>query len=165
MDSGKKIDEYRLDNNQLSIRHLTVSKSGDVGVATQFQGELSKRPPVSLVAWQHSGGELNRLPMPKSLTKHLKGYIADIAYDDKNHQLAVTAPRGNQVLVWDLTSNSLIQQFDIREPSGIDYHNSQFILSNAQGAIYTIKKDGTSHTLNRLFTDKNITWDNHLITL
>ncbi|RVU83321.1 DUF1513 domain-containing protein [Leucothrix sargassi] len=161
--SGKKVDEYRLEDHQLSIRHLTVSDKGDVGVATQFQGKLSERQPYTLVAWQQSGGDLTPLSIPKALTQSLKGYIADIAYDPIDHVLAVTAPRGNQVLLWDLVSEQLIRQIDVKEPSGISFHGDTFLISNAKGEVLSLNPRLKSDTLSSLFYDQNIAWDNHLI--
>jgi hypothetical protein len=134
-----------------------------VGVATQFQGDLSKRQPSSLVAWQKSGGELKTLPMPKTLIKDLKGYIADIAYNDINQQLAVTAPRGNQVLIWDLQNHSLLKKINIREPSGLSFYNKKLLISNAKGEIFSLINIELSNTPNRLYLDPDIAWDNHLI--
>jgi hypothetical protein len=161
--SGKKIDEYRLDDHQLSIRHLAVSPTGDVGVATQFQGNLAKRQPNSLVAWQKSGGELINLPMHKSLSKSLHGYIADIAYDDIHQQLVVTAPRGNQVLLWDLQSQSEVQSFDISEPSGISYYKNNFLISNARGDLISLNPREQSGFFVHIYQDSKISWDNHLV--
>ena len=160
--SGKKIDEYRLDDHQLSIRHLAISPTGDVGVATQFQGDLSKRQPNSLVAWQQNGGDLVNLPMPKALSKNLKGYIADIAYDDVRQRLVVTAPRGNQVLLWNLKNQSTLQTFDLSEPSGISFYDNSFLISNTKGALVTLDPTRLDSVFSQRYKDSKISWDNHL---
>ncbi|PWQ94227.1 DUF1513 domain-containing protein [Leucothrix arctica] len=160
--SGKKIDEYRLDDHQLSIRHIAVSPTGGVGVATQFQGDLSKRQPNSLVAWQQNGGNLVNLQMPKALIESLKGYIADIAYNDINQQLVVTAPRGNQVLLWDLQHQSAVKTFNLSEPSGISVYDNSFVISNTKGALMTLDPKHPISGFNEHYKDSNINWDNHL---
>ena len=163
--SGKKIDEYRLSDHKLSIRHLVVSAAGDVGVATQYQGDTYREQPQTLVAWQPYGKELQEIAIPAPLTQSIRGYMADIAFDDQNQVLAVTAPRGNRLTLWDTRESKLLQEIELAQPSGIQYVAAQqrFIVSTAKGSLLTIKLDKGQVHVDTLYSDPNTTWDNHLV--
>ena len=163
--SGKKVDEFRLSDPKLSIRHLVVSKQGDVGIATQYQGDTYRQQPTTLVAWQSSGQALQEVPIPQTLAQSIRGYMADIAFDEKNQVLAVTAPRGNLLTLWDIKSSKLLREIKLPEASGVQYLAPQerFIVSSAKGDLFSVKLSDSQATVETLFTDKNTAWDNHLM--
>lgn len=167
VENGQKLAEYRLDDHQLSIRHLSVSDNGDVGVATQFQGDLYRRQPSILAAWQPSGGELEALPIAEQTTKAIRGYMADLAFDPKQNVLAVTAPQGNQLTLWDLQSKQLLSTLAIPEPSGISYlaESECFLVSSAKGGIYEVHASRQKNEISQRLMLSDIAWDNHLLVV
>lgn len=162
--SGKKIDEYRLEDHQLSIRHLAVSAAGDVGVATQYQGDIYRRQPQTLVAWQPFGGELQSLAVAPQDISGCRGYMADLAYADAAGLLAVTSPRGNRVTFWDVGAMAFVSALAVPEPSGVEYlaAESAFVVSSAKGGVYQIKV-GQALQLTTVHQLKHTQWDNHLL--
>ena len=167
IESGQKLAEYRLDDHQLSIRHLSVSDNGDVGVATQFQGDLYRRRPTVLAACQPYGGELEALPIPEQTTKAIRGYMADLAFDPKQNLLAVTAPQGNQLTLWDLKSKQLLNTLAIPEPSGISYlaESECFLVSSAKGGVYEVHASRQRNEVSQRLMLSGIAWDNHLLVV
>ena len=165
--SGKKQDEYRLPDPTLSIRHLVLSEQGDVGVATQFQGNLYQQQPDSLVAWQAKGGDLTAIPMPNSAIRAVRGYMADVALDTQHRTLAVTAPRGNQVTFWDTQNICIKSTLSLPQPSGIQYLEAQqqFIISSATGDLFSVGHQSDYRQATTLFSNPALHWDNHLIIL
>lgn len=165
INSGKKVDEFRLSNSQLSIRHLVVTKQGDVGIASQYQGDIYRRQPETLVAWQPFGHDLQEFVIPQALTQSIRGYMADIAFDEKNHILAVTAPRGNLLTLWDIESSELLQEIPLPQPSGVQYLASQeqFIVSSAKGDLFSVKLNNSQMVVDTIFKSNNTAWDNHLV--
>lgn len=163
--NGQKLDEYRLDDPLLSIRHLTVTTQGDVGVATQWQGNLYRQQPQALVAWQAKDQALQAFHTPPGAIKSMQGYMADLAYDPQNHVLAVTSPRGNQITFWDTDTQQFLQAVALPEPSGIAFmpEQEQFLVSSAQGGIYTFSASRTNFVANPLHQYQDLMWDNHLV--
>ena len=166
-ESGGKVDEYRLLDHQLSIRHLALTAQGDVGVATQYQGDIYRKQPQTLVAWQASGGELDALTIAPEQIGGFRGYMADLAYADEAGVLAVTAPRGNRVTFWDVDSLRFISALELPEPSGIQYLAEQqvFVVSGAQGALYQVGVSGAAEQVAVLHQPEDTVWDNHLFSV
>ncbi len=176
MDSqtGKILDTYYLDEHKLSIRHLTVTPHGDIGVATQYQGDSYSTTVNTLVAWQaHGTDQLQPLPLSSALIKQTRGYIADLVIDYEHSLLIASAPRGNQILVWNLKNNQYLYNLTIPEPSGITFipsnkqknTTSSIVISSAKGTLYTldIKHDHASIIQHKQYEDTY--WDNHLTLL
>ncbi|MCB1620513.1 MAG: DUF1513 domain-containing protein [Thiothrix sp.] len=165
MASGQKIDEYRLPDHQLSIRHLTVTDRGEVGVALQYEGNLHRSQPASLVAWQAGGGDLTLLAIGPEAIVPLRGYMADLAYNERAAILAVTTPRGGQVTFWSVREQRFLQAMSLPEPGGIAFlpHPEAFLVSCADGSIHALQAtpEGVKASLQYRFTDS--IWDNHLL--
>lgn len=163
--NGKKLDEYHLADHQLSIRHLLVNAQGDVGVALQYEGNLYRQQPESLVAWQTHGGELELLQISQQDIPAFSGYMADLAFDPHNQVLAVTSPRGNHVTFWDIASREFLHAVALPEPSGIAFLSQQqaFLVSDATGSLHTIKSTNGPVTASQLHKFTNTIWDNHMV--
>ena len=162
-ETGKKLDEYRLPDHQLSIRHLIVTPDGDIGVALQYEGDLYRKQPASLVAWQHAGGDLRLLTVDNPTVAQFNGYMADLAYDPQQRIAAVTSPRGNHVTFWDTDAGAFLAAIPLTEPSGLAFIPAQgFVVSGANGDLHRcqVTKHSTNATLLHKFTDT--LWDNHL---
>jgi hypothetical protein len=163
--SGKKLDEYRLDDHQLSIRHLSITEKGDVGVAMQYQGDIYRKQPQTLVAWQQAGGELKALPVAGEDISHFQGYMADLAYAAASGLLAVTSPRGNRVAFWDVQTQRFVSAVKLPEPSGIQYLAEQqvFLVSGAKGALYQLDAMAPEQQVVVLHKAEDTLWDNHMV--
>ncbi|HPE60898.1 MAG: DUF1513 domain-containing protein [Thiothrix sp.] len=164
-DSGRKIDEYRLPDHQLSIRHLVVTAGADVGVALQYEGNRYRSPPASLAAWQAGGGELQLLPVEPEALVPFQGYMADLAYDPGRDILAVTSPRGNRVAFWKVRERHFLYDTPLPKPCGITFlaHQAAFLVSCGDGSLRTLHPapDTVTGRLQHRFADS--IWDNHLL--
>lgn len=162
--SGKKVDEYRMENHLLSIRHLAVADDGQIGASMQYQGSLYKEIPNTLLAW-FDGSRLNELTFSQERIKQCQGYIADLAIDPKNKILAATSPRGNNVSLWDIQEKSLLSLVELNESSGIvfDAEKCAFLVSNANGDIYQISQNQSKFLATRLQVFPGMSWDNHMV--
>lgn len=163
--TGKKIDEYRLPDHQLSIRHLLVTPDGDVGVALQYEGNLYRKQPASLVAWQVHGKELELLNIKAQAITPFNGYMADLAYDPQQDILAVTSPRGNHVTFWSVRKQQFLHATPLPEPSGIAFLPEQgaFLVSDATGNIHTLSSNLQQASASLLYQFPDQRWDNHLV--
>ena len=163
--TGKKIDEYRLPDRFLSIRHLIATADGDVGVALQYEGDLYRQQPASLVAWQANGGSLQLLDINPTDIARFNGYMADLAYDPQQQILAVSSPRGNHTSFWSVRERRFLHAHPLPEPSGVAFLSDtrQFLVSDATGGIHTFPStlQPAPASLLHQFPDKR--WDNHLV--
>ncbi len=163
--TGKKIDEYRLPDRHLSIRHLIATADGSVGVALQYEGDLYRQQPASLVAWQPHGGELQLLDISAADVALFNGYMADLAYDPQQQILAVSSPRGNHTSFWSTRERRFLHAHSLPEPSGIAFlpQQQQFLVSDATGGIHRFPStlQPAPASLLHQFPDKR--WDNHLV--
>lgn len=163
--SGKKIDEYRLPDRHLSIRHLIATTDGSVGVALQYEGDLYRQQPASLVAWQEKGSNLQLLDISAADVARFNGYMADLAYDPQQQILAVSSPRGNHTSFWSVRERRFLHAHPLPEPSGVAFlaDRQQFLVSDATGGIHTFPStlQTASASLLRQFPDR--LWDNHLV--
>lgn len=167
LSTGKKLAEYRLPDHLLSIRHLQVSPTGDVAVALQYEGNLYKQQPSSLVAWQKAGGELNLLKIAPQEVAQLRGYLADIVYDPKQELLVSATPRGHCVSIWSTVTESFIQALPIAEASGVSLgiEAGSFLVSTSQGGLYQLQATVNQTHLTKLKNFPELAWDNHLMLL
>ena len=163
--TGKKLDEYRLPDHLLSIRHLTVTAQGDVGAALQYEGDLYRQQPQSLVAWQHHGKDLQLLNINQATVSPLNGYMADLAFDPQQRILAVTASRANHVTFWDIEKQQFLSAYSLTEPSGITFITAtrQFLVTGATGEMYTMNTSDTGINATKLHYNPELLWDNHLV--
>ena len=163
--TGKKLDEYRLPDRFLSIRHLIVTAQGDIGVALQYEGDLYRNQPASLVAWQAYNQELRLLPIDKEQVSAFKGYMADLAWAPQRQLLAVTSPRGGHVTFWDTQEQRFLSSCVLPEPSGIVYQAdaATFLVSDTSGGIYQFSANQQPASANLLYQIPTLQWDNHMI--
>lgn len=164
IDSGKKIDEYRLSNHKLSIRHLMVTADGGVAVGTQYQGKPIDGTPDYLLAWidKNTNG-LQTFDNNKQFTKDCRGYIADVAVDTHAQIMAATSPRGNNVSFWDIKQRQLLKTIEISGPSGLCFStkNQEFLVSNDKGVVYKIPLNSNQFIATQLQVFP-VKWDNHM---
>jgi len=159
-ESGKKLGQYTLPDPQLSIRHLLITPSGDVGVALQYQG---KRLPASLVAWQKQGQALKLLDTPATVIRALNGYMADLAFAPTSNILLATSPRGNQIMVWDTNNERYLKNIPVTEPSGVFFleQENSFVISNSAGKIMALDAE-TLQLTKTFYQNSAVKWDNHM---
>lgn len=167
LQTGKKLAEYRLPDHLLSIRHLYISTQGDVAVALQYEGNLYKQQPSSLVAWQQAGGDLNLLKIAPQEVAQLRGYLADIVYDPTQELLVSATPRGHCVSIWSTVTQSFVQALPLAEASGVSLglKLGSFLVSTSQGGLYQLQASAHQTNLNELKIFPKLAWDNHLMLL
>ena len=160
--SGNKIDEFRLEDNLLSIRHLSVSADGSVAAALQYQGNAYQATPESLVAWLTPAGNFRLLESKHTAIKAMRGYMGDIAWHQTSKVLAVTSPKGNQVTFWNPERKRHSWSLNVAEACGVVSNESGFIVSTQTGALLHIKASHTPVASQELLAAQDsFAWDNH----
>jgi len=147
---------------QLSIRHIAIDRRGRVAVAMQYEGP--ETDPVPLVAMHDApagAGQLDYLPMPEDQRAAMRQYCGSAAMDGSGRYLAVSSPRGNRVLVWDMERLALVQIGEARDVCGIAAQaEAGFLVSNGLGRMYRLGDDGH---MTPAAEAGRLQWDNHMV--
>jgi hypothetical protein len=134
--SGKVISNYMPPDNQLSIRHLTVSRSGTVYVGAQYQGRKSTIQP--LIFAHHGEDNLQAFTAESQQWKKMQQYTASLLV--KDDLLCVSCPRGSHLSFWDTTTRKFIDQQAFSDVSGLAYSNGKMIASSGKGVLKKLDK-------------------------
>ncbi|MBS4045371.1 MAG: DUF1513 domain-containing protein [Alphaproteobacteria bacterium] len=148
---------------QLSTRHIAIDRRGRVAVAMQYEGP--ETDPVPLVAVHDApggSGRLDYLPMPEEQRAAMRQYCGSAAMDGSGRYLAVSSPRGNRVLVWDMERLALVQVGEARDVCGIAAQpDAGFLVSNGLGRMYRLGEDGHMGAVSEA---GRLQWDNHMVS-
>jgi hypothetical protein len=88
-------------------------------------------------------------------------YTASLAIHDHLRLLAVTAPRGNKVFIWDLDSAALREEIHLPDCAGVAAVTQGFVVSSGQGRCRLLDCSGERVVSTALQLPAGL-WDNHL---
>jgi len=138
----------------LSIRHMGLDANADIWIGCQSEGPASETPP--LVGRLGREGDITLFSAPDDVQATMRNYIGDVAVSRDGMRVATSAPRGNRILVWDLSGN-LIEAAPIPDSCGITASGPDtFIATRGDGAVNEIGGRRESH--------RGFRWDNHVHT-
>ncbi|MEM6971631.1 MAG: DUF1513 domain-containing protein [Pseudomonadota bacterium] len=150
-------DDLRLN----SIRHLAVSAEGKVAMAMQWQGSLSEVPALAAL---HRRGD----PAPTTMTapppdqRATRGYAGSVAFSRDGGAVAITAPRGGRMHVFDTATadhRATLERVDI---CGVARGPAGFLATDGTGGVMAV--DGTGRPVSAPRTNA-LAWDNHLVAV
>ena len=162
--SGECIEQWRLPDHLLSIRHLAVAADGRVAVGLQYEGEPEHAPAIA--ALYRPGIGLELLPLPAAARVRSRGYVASIALSEPGDTIAAACPYGKGVACWSLAEGAFLDLIPAEETYGVS--------RLADGALVASQRDGTLYTLNdgrsrsnfvTVDRDSPIRWDDHWTTV
>lgn len=159
INEGKVVEVAELtpDLCKNSIRHIDVSKTGQVTFAMQWQGDTE---PIGLVG-THKRGEIPViLSVPHDRIRDMKGYIGSIAFGADNTTIATTSPRGGMVHLFDEQSGKFLKSHKATDASGVAPSKTSFVITSGLGVIRNIDNPKNHHEL-----DLRFAWDNHLVSV
>ncbi|GLR64127.1 DUF1513 domain-containing protein [Marinospirillum insulare] len=151
-------DEY----HQCSLRHLDVANNGQVVVALQYQGHPADQVPLVLA---HKQGEaLETLAMPELIRSQLQQYCGSACFDSSGQFAAVSSPRGNQVMLWDMQQRSFLSSIYAADGCGLaaTQKEGEFLVSTGRGKVYQLSALTGNKQLLQLQDGNLWHWDNHL---
>ena len=151
--------------HQLSIRHIACNEQNTIAFAMQYQGDGSDRVP--LFGTHQLGQSMCIAELPEQTLKSMNQYCGSVCFEPSGRYIAVSAPRGNRMVIWDTQSSELYD--DIRCPDGCGVAaagRNQFVFSNGRGGLYRYLV--ATKSLQRVDQvsphGSRISWDNHLST-
>lgn len=159
LSTGEILKRFTLDNHQLSIRHLAVSKQGKVIAGLQYQG--AKNDLVPLIVSQQGEGKLQYLSATDDVWRRMNQYTASVCLDEDNQIAVVSCPRANIMTYWSLKHDTYMGYEKLTDGAGLTFANTMYFTSG-KGRVVTSKILNTHNAkpLSAEFSD--LKWDNHL---
>lgn len=149
---------FRPSHHQLSLRHLDVTPAGEIYAGYQFQGPAHQILP--LVA-RYRKGEFSEIRFGEDLLTQIDHYIASVAAHPEDGTIAVTAPRGGLVAIFDGASGKVRQTPAITDCAGaFPLAGGGFLISSGQGGLYRVTTDQPDADA---VASTDLWWDNHFI--
>jgi len=159
--SGKIIEQHKLTNPQLSIRHLAVSTQDKVIAGLQYQGANTDLVPLAISHVQ--GRTLQYLQAPNHQWRSMRQYTASVCVDNNNALVAISCPRADMITYWSLTNDNFLGTERLSDGAGLAYTDRLFA-SSGKGRIAELAK-GNSYSSKLAFSFDKLRWDNHMLAL
>jgi uncharacterized protein len=160
--NGERIEQWRLPDHLLSIRHLALTTEGSIAVGLQYEGTPEFAP--SVAALYRPGRGLQLLEVPASARPQLHGYVASIAVSEAADVVAAACPYGKGIACWSLLSGAYIDFVAAAETYGVSrLADGSIIASQRDGTVYDLS-DARSRSRTRFVTldrESPIRWDDH----
>lgn len=157
--TGKVTQWYQPSHHQLSMHHLDISPEGIVVAGYQFEGPEWEQP--NLIAWLDVERQrFDEIRLPDTDQQVLRNYIASVVMDTTAGVAAITAPRGNRVVLLDYRQRRYLHSIELEDVSGVlPLPEGGFICTSGMGGVYRLTPGNLQ--LKQVSAD-SIRWDNHL---
>ena len=156
---GNLFSRERLANPLNSIRHLAVAADGTIACGQQYQGEPGDAVP--LLAVKRPGQALAEFPVAAEQRQVMQQYCASLAIHNELRLLALTAPRGNRLLIWDLDNAHLRLDAPLPDCAGVGAVAEGFVVSSGVGRCRLYDCRTAKISGHPLQLPAGL-WDNHL---
>lgn len=143
--------------HRLSLRHLDVSRAGEVVVVAQWEGDPLAQPP--LIGLTGLGKALRLVSAPERIQAGLRNYCGSVAFSNDGRRFAVTSPRGGLATLW-RNDGGFIGAFDLPDVCAVDATEAGFRLTSGEGDLAEVQ-GGRLIPLDR----SPRRFDNHLLSL
>ena len=158
--NGDLIEEHRLapELHQLSIRHLAIAAGDVVVFGCQYRGPEGDEP--ALLGFHRLGDKPVIVPAPGPTQSALKDYVGSVATDNNGTIVAASAPKGNLITYWDVSTRNYLGSCALNDSCGLapTHRQASFLLTSGEGWLATGDADGDLKRESTAFR-----WDNHAI--
>lgn len=142
-----------------STRHIAARADGTLAIALQWEGSEIEAPP--LLALHRPGTDrLEMLGAGDRLQRRTRNYGGSVAFSGDGRRAAVTAPRGNLMLVFDADTGAFAGPVEAEDLCGVAPRADGFTCSTGAGRV--IATDGH---LARELAAMPLAFDNHLVRI
>lgn len=129
--TGNVLSSYTPPDNQLSIRHLTVSPNGTVYAGAQYQGRKSTIQPL---VFAHRGEDsLQAFSASQTQWFKMQQYTSSLLV--KDDLLCVSCPRGSHLSFWNTATREFVGKQAFSDVSGLAYSNGNLLASSGKGLL------------------------------
>ncbi|NLU11970.1 MAG: DUF1513 domain-containing protein [Gammaproteobacteria bacterium] len=159
---GELLSKEFLADSMNSIRHLAVADDGTVIAVQQYQGALTQR--IDLLAIKRPQQALQVFPVAEAQRSKMQQYAASVAIHNELRLVAMTAPRGGRMFIWDLDSAELRLDAPFPDCAGVVASAEGFVVTTGVGRCraYDCRSDTIRMQALNLPTGL---WDNHAVML
>lgn len=141
-----------------SIRHLSVSRSGAIAFAMQWQGDASAKYPL-LGIWRPGSDAVLLDPGPEAI-RRMNHYVGSVAFDATGGFVIASSPRGGVYQVFDAQTAQLVSESAIADVCGVAASRDGFIVTDGQGKVTRVVALSEQTSVQH-----DVQWDNHLVEL
>jgi hypothetical protein len=163
LENGKLLNKIQLPDelHQLSIRHLDINQAGTVALGFQYQGDKWDQVPLIATATINDN-TFNLLNLPSDIERRLTHYCGSVTFDQSGQTLAVSSPRGDLVVYWDIVNDQYLGHHNYQDVCGISAtaNKQQFLITTGKGKRIFVNPI-TNDTI-ALATMRQWKWDNHI---
>lgn len=127
--------------HQLSIRHLSVSTDGTLAIAMQYEGPSHDLVPLAAILRPGAKG-LEPLFASDGAWSEMRQYTGSAAFSRDGETLAISAPRGGVVALFDVQTGRHLVSLPAADTSGIAALGTArdgFLAASGSGAIATLR--------------------------
>ncbi|WP_339511258.1 DUF1513 domain-containing protein [Pseudomonas sp. RL_15y_Pfl2_60] len=156
---GSLISKEQLPERMNSVRHLAIASDGTIVSGQQYMGDMADKVP--LLAIKRPGKPFEHFPLAEEQRQAMRQYTASVAINSELRLLAMTAPRGNRVFIWDLDSGAVRLDAPLPDCAGVGAVEQGFVVSSGQGRcrLYDCREEKIA--MQPLQLPAGL-WDNHL---
>jgi uncharacterized protein len=158
--TGELLEQWRLPDHLLSIRHLALTSTGTVAVGLQYEGapELA----TSVAALYRPGTGLELLEVPAAERPHLHGYVASIAVSETADVVAAACPYGKGVAFWALSDGTYVDFTEASETYGVSrLADGSLLASQRDGTVFNVTSGRSRARFVTLDRETPLRWDDH----
>lgn len=158
--AGECLSKELLADSMNSIRHLAVARDGTVIAVQQYQG--SKQERIDLLAVKRPQQALAVFPVAEQQRSKMQQYAASVAIHDDLRLVAMTAPRGGRVFIWDLDSAELRLDAPFPDCAGVTASSEGFVVTTGVGRCRAYDCRTPQISMQPLAMPAGL-WDNHAV--
>ena len=152
--SGEVVDRAVLADKQPSIRHLSVTDTGEIACGQQYRGLPEDAVPLVALHRRGEGEVLKPLLAEQEQWLRFNHYIASIASLDG--YLLATSPRGNCYGIWHEASRELVELRPLVDASGVGVKAGKWLVGSGAGKVLSISPPRQIASV-----QSPVMWDNH----
>ncbi len=156
---GTLLSKEQLPERMNSVRHLAVASDGTIVSGQQYEGDSGDKVPM--LAIKRPGQAFQPFPIADAQRQMMNQYTASLAIHSELRLLALTAPRGNRFMVWDLDSAQLRLDEPLPDCAGVGAVADGFVVSSGQGRCRLYDCRSERIVAQPLELPAGL-WDNHL---
>lgn len=156
---GTLLSKEQLPERMNSVRHLAVASDGTVVSGQQYEGDPQDVAP--LVAIKRPGQPFQPFPLGEAQRLAMHQYTASVAINSALRLLAITAPRGNRLFIWDLDSAAVRLDAPLADCAGVAACAEGFVVSSGQSRCRLYDCRQAEIRMQALELPAAL-WDNHL---
>lgn|GEM_PF-6201344 len=160
MRSGDQLAQRELPESlqRMSIRHMTLSITGDCYFAGQYQGALEDTPP--LVGCLRNNGEFQLWDSPLA-SLLLNNYVTSISVDPYGRTVATTSAKSGAIVFWNGSDGEIIAVHHLDDCSGVAAYDNYFFVTASSG-LHIFSSTGVHLSVLHRKSDTDSSWDNHI---